>query len=1672
MSSLQDLLQRPSLEEDLERFCTDKNLHLLLLVNLARVGNETPQRQLGVYTPGYKTLKDNLVRTLQEADSPSLELSEMDGAPPSVMAFDQGNVAASRKKIMPLAQQFLEVTEQDPEHVKELLESNSNTVDLLGGDLLSGMESPSTNQNNANDDDPFGLGSLSSQVPTESSVPGQNADNNDPFGLGLVDTSTHSSSNNNNAVQESSNSGLLDLDPFGGITSDNSKDTGPGPPNLLDLDPFGGLEGSSGTDISSSEANLLPDLSDLSTTDSTLQPPSLLDLNPFGGMVDTTSGGSPNNPFEITPVTSDLSEPMATSPSSPSSNPVGDTTEDLLGLDPFGAPQSTTPGGISLMNPFDITNANDQISNTNEGNHNDNDLLGLNGFGGSSVTAQNDKNEGNVQNIDDIFGLGDIQSSPSDSDRNQNEILDAGNLNILTAESTSNKNSIDLLNLDKPNDNDEKSNSDGPLLAVDNLLGVDDFVNQPTGEVHSGKSQEESADLLGLSMSANGNMEDNSQESQQDVSLQEQSVDALGNDRETNEEGVEKDNIFTNGDSIIAVPKDIKDTPITPCNSMADMADKSFSSFNSKELDSKALSDKVEELHRKSISEADGEATVIVVNGDLSENPSFPREDSFSPSGGLESSETISDDVSDSSSGESYTVNDLNRGPDEFPITQIQEVEEDGPSNASEGQEEVPEDVKAEVEEYVSDVVQMSSFLYKQEVTSTEDKQELDEASSTEDVAMIPVDSEDVEQKTGEDVSKEVNIKSEEEQQEEVDEVPSNDADVTMAATESEVTQVKVDEEVCDYVDTVVQKALFSYKQEVNEMETEKVTSEEEQEQETMENEVVVVESGEGEVKEEEEISSVNESSLVDTNDANADGADTQGACADGTDVEGASTEGANVEGASTESADVEGASTEGANVEGASTESANVDGASTEDTSTEDANVEGASTESADVEGASTEGASTESADVEGASTEGSNVEGASTESANVDGASTEDANVEGASTESADVEGASTEGASTESADVEGASTEGSNVEGASTEGSNVEGASTEGSNVEGASTEGSNVEGAFTEDSNVEGASVESPHAEGANSDVIIEDELTDERQPDVIDVTVNTSDSQDLDKGMVEEVTDYVDTVLQMASFTYKQEVSEVAQSEHEQATEEEINAKEAVDIDPSEECKSEGVNNSEQLDENNTLVDLEQNVSKETGNLMDIVEPSQSVEESCEVNDAEEMQAAGSELKNGGVTIATVLDEKEQNVCESEQSVDETVVDSTNEQTKEDVHITDDYAQGEDTEVKSDEISQDFDTVLSEEQPNSTSQIDTAKENQDDTTKEIRDEKDDSAKEDIDVDIEEVKSFVDSVVRVACFTHQEEIQRHQLEEEDTSPQLVEEGVLESEKQPESYASPESVGNTDIVAVTVTSPSPTETSPSEALISDSSTARSIVEEPVLSSEVMEVTEAVIVPTEGAMAESAISSSENVVAEAVVSPTEGSITESAISNSENGAPVDSAVDKSDADEKNASDIEESIQKMDASFDETLPSPTHDSTPTRPGTLQLLESSESPSRGGKTKIRPIYSKPKNQAGTPGSILSEDGSLNSVTTLDAVSMFPITPSPGSLSDDDDDLNSDRADRKQDSTVDTHSTPKRLVSVDSAMAEDIHGDWSGEAEILEKAAARQREVSNTFIFVF
>ena len=1624
---LQDILQRPSLEEDLERFCTDKNLHLLLLVNLARVGNKTPRRQLGVYTPGYKTLKDNLVRTLQEADSPSLELSEMDGAPPSVMAFDQGNVAASRKKIMPLAQQFLEVTEQDPEHVKELLESNSNTVDLLGGDLLSGMESPSTNQNNANDDDPFGLGSFSSQVPTESPMPVQNADNNDPFGLGLVDTSTHSSSNNNNAVQESSNSGLLDLDPFGGITSDNSKDTGPGPSNLLDLDPFGGLVGSSGTDISSSEANLLPDLSDLSTTDSTLQPPSLLDLNPFGGMVDSSSGGSPNNPFEITPVTSDLSEPMATSPSSPSSNPVGDTTEDLLGLDPFGAPQSTIPGGISLMNPFDVTNANDQIPNTNEGNHNDNDLLGLNGFGGSTVTAQNDKNEGNVQNIDDIFGLGDMQSALSDSDRNQNEILDAANLNILTAESTSNNNSNDFLNLDKPND--EKSNSDGPLLAVDNLLGVDDFTNQPEVEVHSGKSQEESVDLLGLSVSTNGNMEDNSQDSQQDVSLVEQSVNALGNDRETNGEAIEKDNMFTNGDSIIAVPKDIKDTPITPCNSMADMADKSFSSFNSKELDSKALSDKVEELHRKSISEADGEATVIVVNGDLSENPSFPREDSFSPSGGLESSETISDDVSDSSSGESYTVNDLNRGPEEFPITQIQEVEEDGPSNASEGQEEVPEDVKAEVGEYVNNVVQMSSSLYKQEVASTEDKHELDEASSTEDVAMIPVDSEDVEQKTGEDVSKEVNIRSEEEQQEEVVEAPSNDTDVTMAATESEETQGKVDEEVCDYVDTVVQTALFSYKQEVNEMETEKVASEEIQEQKTMESEVVV-ESQEEEV---EEMPSMNESSLVDTNDANDDGADTQGACADGTDVEGASTEGADVEGAN-----VEDTSTEGANVEDTSTEGANV-----KDTSTEGANVEDTSTE-----GSNVEGASTEDVHVEDASTEGADVEGTSTEDANVEDTSTEGANVEGASTEIANVEGASTESAS-------------------------VEGASTEGANVEGASTEGANVEDASTESANVEGASVESPYPEGAkNSDAIIEDEVTDERQPDGVDVTVNTSDSQDLDKGIVEEVTDYVDTVLQMASFTYKQEVSEVAQSEHEQATEEEIYAKEAVDIDPSEECKSEGVNNSEQLDENNTLVDLEQNVSKETGNLMDIVEPSQSVEESCEVNEAEEMQAAGSELKNGGVTIATVLDENEQNVCESEQSVDESVEDSTNEQTKEDVHITDNYAQAEDTEVKSDEISQDFDTVLSEEQPNSTSQIDTAKENQDDTTKEIQDEEDDSAKEDIDVDIEEVKSFVDSVVRAACFTHQEEIQRHQLEEEDTSPQLVQEVVLESEKQPESYASPESVANTDIVTVTVTSPSPTETSPSEALISDSSTARSIVEEPVLSSEVMEVTETVIVPTEGAMAESAISSSENVVVEAVVSPTEGSITESAIGNSENDAPVDSAVDKSDADEKNASKVEESIQNMDASFDETLPSPTHDSTPTRPGTLQLLESSESPSRGGKTKIRPIYSKPKNQAGTPGSILSEDGSLNSVTTLDAVSMFPITPSPGSLSDDDDDLNSDRADRKQDSTVDTHSTPKRLVSVDSAMAEDIHGDWSGEAEILEKAAARQREVSNTFIFVF
>ncbi|XP_072019934.1 uncharacterized protein [Amphiura filiformis] len=1460
---LRNLIERPSLESDLERFCLDRNLHILLLINLALVDKETPQRQLGIYSPGYLALKDTLVKTLQESDAPQLQLSEIDNAPLSIAAFDQGNTAASRKKLMPLAQQFLEDLEKDPQRVQEFIDSKSDsksgTMDLSSVDLLSGLDpletslgNPSTNQNNANDDDdPFGLGSLSSSEPIES-IPVHNSD--DPFGLDIFDTTRSSGTN---AGQESSTSELLDLDPFGGKITEDC--TVPGPPGLLDLDPFADTSVSTG--VSSSEASLLPDLAEL--TNSTPQPPSLLDL---GDLADSISSSS-----NLASATSDPSEPMATSPSSPSSIPLVET-QDLLGLDPFDVSQSSTQDIASSadpfsssINPFDSTNGNLPHS-TNIENQNANDLLGLNNFNNPSAVAISTKSN---TNVGDLFDFDTQQSAPD------NDIFNlgiSGEMDDITNESVNSKNSNDLFNLGTSNDLEQLNLSDQGQ-HVENDLSVSDLsnhLNRNDGQ----KPGRASLDLLGLAVSSSDDTG-----SQQVLSPIDQQIYSP---KDKDEEIIEDDNIFSNGNSTIPVPHTSHDIPKTPKNSVSDIGDISLAGFQEKVLDKEALSEKVEELQRtKSFREADEEAEVIAINGD---SHGIPRDDSFSPLGGLESSETFSDEPSDSSSGESYTVNEENRGLEQFPITQIQEDGEDNmvdENDESQAFEAVPEEVAAEVEEYVNNVMQMSSFLYKQEVFSSEKEDTSDDAilqdGDNDDATRIIVDADAVGDKLqdgdNDDATRII--------------VDADGADMKVEGAilqdgdNDDATMITVD---ADGVDMKVNNAIL-------------------QDGDNDDATMITVDADGVDMKVDEAILQDGDNDDVTLITVDADGVDMK------------------------------------------------EDDATLQDGDNDDVTMITVDADGVDMK-------------VNDPILQDGDNDDATLITVDADGVDMKVDDEEGKKAEFEDEQIVKNDDDDTAIGEILSSEQHREGTAKAIQELLN--------------SDENVSHEINHTEQDNVDEDKAEIPvTTEGA---------------------AVMKTSSVEIDESLAEKIDEYVDTVVQTALFEYKQEVSEVVQSVNEQ-----------TEVSDNDKQTNEGVDSYEVIDNKYTLLDTKAEVPRE----MDDSIASQASQ--SEVNEVENMQAADVEFKDKGVTMETILTKEEINVCESGDFDGTTNVEENEQET------TTDTLGHENTNQQSKESV--ADTLLLENQTNLNCQTRNTKE-----------------QDDICIDTNEVNSYVESVIQMAYFTHQEQVKSGEQYDLEASEKVAEEVKSESSISSNSDRNGQSGTESGI--------SPIQSAMSEAEMS--AFDNSSVPEVIVTATETTVSEAVVhvpVPTEEATAEPAIQTSEEIVL-----PTEGSTTETAISNADEEITTGDAnntVESSSDAEKEAS-----VQEMDASFDENFPS-FLETTPSRPGTLPLSDS-----RGGKTKIKPVYSKPKNQAGTPGSLLSEDGSIYSVTTLDAVNMFPITPSPGSASDEDDDLDQ-QAKRKQ--ALEPHSPPKRLVSVDSAMAQDIGGDWTGEREILEKVAARQKE---------
>ncbi|XP_013793043.1 exopolyphosphatase PRUNE1-like isoform X2 [Limulus polyphemus] len=105
---LEDLKAEPKLSIAMEEFITQNNYHGLVIMTIHH-NSETRkvQRQIAVYSPD-PVIKEQIVNTLKGAQDPGLELEPLHLGISDLMSFNQRNIAASRKVVLPLVRSFIQ----------------------------------------------------------------------------------------------------------------------------------------------------------------------------------------------------------------------------------------------------------------------------------------------------------------------------------------------------------------------------------------------------------------------------------------------------------------------------------------------------------------------------------------------------------------------------------------------------------------------------------------------------------------------------------------------------------------------------------------------------------------------------------------------------------------------------------------------------------------------------------------------------------------------------------------------------------------------------------------------------------------------------------------------------------------------------------------------------------------------------------------------------------------------------------------------------------------------------------------------------------------------------------------------------------------------------------------------------------------------------------------------------------------------------------------------------------------------------------------------------------------------------------------------------------------------------------------------------------------------------
>ncbi|XP_069806504.1 exopolyphosphatase PRUNE1 [Dendropsophus ebraccatus] len=109
--NIEEFLIRKNLEKEMQDFCQRHHYNVIIAMAISFTSANEPMRQIAVYSHE-EALRAMVSKVLEEATTPSLELSLLPCHHCNhITAYSQGNVVASRKKVLPILKDFLKKRE-------------------------------------------------------------------------------------------------------------------------------------------------------------------------------------------------------------------------------------------------------------------------------------------------------------------------------------------------------------------------------------------------------------------------------------------------------------------------------------------------------------------------------------------------------------------------------------------------------------------------------------------------------------------------------------------------------------------------------------------------------------------------------------------------------------------------------------------------------------------------------------------------------------------------------------------------------------------------------------------------------------------------------------------------------------------------------------------------------------------------------------------------------------------------------------------------------------------------------------------------------------------------------------------------------------------------------------------------------------------------------------------------------------------------------------------------------------------------------------------------------------------------------------------------------------------------------------------------------------------------